>query len=271
MNARHVAIAMFALMLPTLPACGHGEEEWQAKLKEIEGLNAKLGKVHGEKKKCDDDLAKAQDDITGLKTELDVARGKAGDLSKLSEEQRSMIERLKKEKEQLDAIKRRFNELKSKLDALTKLGLNVTVRNNQMVIQLPGDVLFASGKTDLQPKGKEMLQQVADVVSKDAGLASRHYQVAGHTDAKAYAGPLKDNWGLSLMRAREVLTFLIAPKEGREPGGGLDPKKWAATGYGDTDPAVPNDTPENMGKNRRVELVVLPNVEEMLDITKLTK
>lgn len=255
-----------------LAGCGHNEEEWQGKLNEIKALEARLKKAEDEKKKCDDELAKAQDDIGGLRAENDLLKGKSDTLSKQAQEHLAMIERLKKEKEQLDAIKARFDQLRRKLEALTKLGLNVTVRNNRMVIQLPGDVLFDSGKVDLKPKGKEMLLQVAEVISKDAGLASRNYQVAGHTDNKGFSGgTYKDNWGLSLMRAREVLTFLIAPREGKEPGGGLDSRRWAAAGYAETDPLVENNSPENMNKNRRVELVVMPNVEEMLDLSKLTK
>jgi chemotaxis protein MotB len=255
-----------------LTGCGHNEEEWQGKLKEMEALNGRLKKLETDKRQCDNELAKSQDDVTALRTENDLLKGKAGDLSKQTQEQLALIERLKKEKEQLDAIKARFDQLKRKLETLTKLGLNVTVRNNRMVIQLPGDVLFESGKVELKPKGKEMLLQVADVISKDAGLAARNYQVAGHTDNKAFSGGnYKDNWGLSVMRAREVLTFLVGPRGGKEAGGGLDDKHWAATGYADTDPVAPNDTPENMNKNRRVELVVMPNVEEMLDLSKLTK
>jgi chemotaxis protein MotB len=70
------------------------------------------------------------------------------------------------------------------------------------------------------------------------------------------------------MRAREVLMYLISPAE--KGGGALNPNKWSAVGYGDTDPIVGNDSPENMQKNRRVELVILPNVEEMLDLKSLT-
>jgi chemotaxis protein MotB len=259
------------LALGGAAGCGHSEEEWQGKLNEIKNLEGRLKKAEDERKKCDSDLAGARDELALLRTENDTLKGKAGDLSKQTADQLALIERLKREKEQLDAIKRRFEELRRKLDGLTKLGLNVTVRDNRMVIQLPGDVLFDSGKVDLKKDGEKMLLQVAEVISKDAGLAVRHYQVAGHTDSKPFSGGnYKDNWGLSLMRAREVLTFLIAPREGREPGGGLPPKNWAAAGYADTDPIAPNDTPENMKKNRRVELVVMPNVEEMLDLNRLT-
>ena len=54
-------------------------------------------------------------------------------------------------------------------------------------------------------------------------------------------------------------------------GGGLKPERWSASGYGDTDPVKANDTPENKQANRRCELVVLPNVEEMLDLKTLTQ
>ena len=244
-------------------ACGHSEDEWQQKLKEVEDLNNRLSASSAEKKKCDDDLTKTTDDLARLRGELDKATVIAGDLSKTAEEQRQLIERLKREKEQLDAIKARFEQLKKKLESLTKLGLNVTVRNNRMVIQLPGDVLFESGRVDLKADGRDMLGKVAEVIGKDGGLASRTYQVAGHTDNKPFAGPYKDNWGLSVMRAREVVVFLTGQK--------LNAQKWSAAGYGEFDPIAPNDTDENRRKNRRVELVVVPNVEEMLDLKSLTK
>ena len=71
------------------------------------------------------------------------------------------------------------------------------------------------------------------------------------------------------MRAREVLMFLLQPTD--KGGGGLNPTKWSAAGYGDTDPVKPNDTPENKQANRRCELVVVPNMEEMLDLKSLTQ
>ena len=86
-------------------------------------------------------------------------------------------------------------------------------------------------------------------------------------------GPFGDNWGLSLARARQVLLFLIGPSGGKKgSGGGLDPKHWAASGYGETDPqagTVEHQTPDEMGHNRRVELVLQPNVEEMINLNNI--
>jgi chemotaxis protein MotB len=69
------------------------------------------------------------------------------------------------------------------------------------------------------------------------------------------------------MRARSVLAFLTKPIE--EEGGGLDPVHWSAAGYAATDPVADNESEEGREQNRRVELVVLPNVEEMLNLNSL--
>ena len=83
-----------------------------------------------------------------------------------------------------------------------------------------------------------------------------------------------------------MLVFLVASPEGDKKaadkkaadkkaaeaevkGGGLDPKRWSASGYGETDPIASNDSPEGRAKNRRVELILMPDVEEMLDLKSL--
>jgi chemotaxis protein MotB len=139
-----------------------------------------------------------------------------------------------------------------------------------MVISLPGDVLFKSGEDELSKKGEKVLLDVAEIISSDTTLSERQYQVAGHTDnqpLRRTANQFKDNWGLSVMRARQVVVQLIKPKD--DKGGGLPAKSWSPAGYGDTDPIASNDTPEGRQKNRRVELVLMPNVEEMLDLQSL--
>lgn len=251
--------------------CGYSEDEMQAKVREIDGLKSQLSAEQEKNKKAQADLNDQAAKIEQLKQELKAA---GVDISKLNtnlEQQARALEDFRRRAEQLEAIKKRFEMLRDKLQALTKLGLNVTVRNNRMVIQLPGDVLFDSGRETLKKEGQDILLKVAEVVRTDSGLASRSFQVAGHTDnAPLSGGRFKDNWGLSVMRAREVLTFLVAPSD-KSQGGGLNPSKWSAAGFGDTDPVKSNDTPEGKQANRRCELVVVPNVEEMLDLKSLTQ
>ena len=259
-----------ALVATTTLGCGYSEDEWQAKLREIEGLRTQLGAEQAQNKKAKKEIEDRDAQIEQLKQQLKAAGVDISNLNANLAEQARALEDYKRRAEQLEQIKKRFEALRAKLQSLTKLGLNVTVRNNRMVIQLPGDVLFDTGRETLKKEGVEILGKVAEVVRGDPGLMSRTFQVAGHTDAQPLSGGrFGDNWGLSLMRAREVLLFLVRPVE--QKGGGLSPQRWSAVGYGDTDPVKPNDTPQNMLSNRRCELVVLPNVEEMLDLKSLTQ
>jgi chemotaxis protein MotB len=268
-------VAVFAMF--ALAGCGHSEDEWQQAQRDIAKLKADLDAAN--KRHADDDqkYAAAQQEIDDLTAKL---KGLGVDLSK-SEEEKSKLRQAMSEYEarlkQLDDMKARFRDLKARLDKLTSAGLKVVVRNNRMVIQLPGDILFDSGKDSLKPDGKKILKQVADVISADSTLSTRNFQVAGHTDKEPYGGQYFDNWGLSVMRARQVVNFLVSPDKAAEgkglpTGGGLNPAHWAAAGYGQMDPVagtVDQQTREEEGKNRRVELVLQPNVEEMLNLKDL--
>ncbi len=250
--------------------CGYSEEEMQARLHEIEALKSQLSAEQDRGKKAQSEIEEAKARIEKLKQKLKDAGVDISNLNANLEQQARALEDYRRRAEQLEAIKKRFELLRNKLQALTKLGLKVTVRNNRMVIQLPGDVLFDSGRETLKKEGEEILLKVAEVIRNDSSLSSRSFQVAGHTDNEPLSGGrFKDNWGLSVMRAREVLTFLIKPSD--KGGGGLSADRWSASGYGDTDPIKSNDTPEGKQANRRCELVVLPNVEEMLDLKTITQ
>ena len=254
----------------SVSGCGYGQEQWDQKVRENEELRNQLTAQQQAQKKCDADYADALHEVDELKRKLQERGLTLDNLSADLERQRKALEEYQLRLDQLDQIRNRFDALKAKLEKLTTLGLKVDVRDNRMLIQLPGDVLFASGRADLKPEGEGILRQVAEVIRNDPDLASREFQVAGHTDSHPLrGGQYKDNWGLSAMRARSVLVFLTTATD--EDGGGLDPRNWSAAGYAATDPVASNETEEGRQKNRRVELVVMPNVEEMLNINSLLK
>jgi chemotaxis protein MotB len=265
------------LTMLVLVGCGHTDEEMAAKQREIDKLSADLKAA---KAQIADDQAKfseTQNQLDRMKEQLKQAglgleRSQA-DAQRLGQ----ALAEYKQRADQLAIIEARFRELRAKLDKLNQFGVKVVPRNNRLVIQLPGDILFDSGRDALKQGGKEVLSQVAEVIRNDKDLNSRFFLVAGHTDNVRYpaGGPFRDNWGLSLMRARQVLLFLIddhqvdPKKKGDVAGGGLDAKRWAAAGYGETDPVagtVEQQSDEDKKRNRRVELVVQPNVEEMLNL-----
>ena len=253
------AAPLFAMFLLSFAGvgCGYSQAEWQAQLDKYNQL----------KSEDDAKLAAAMQNVAALTKQLsDMGVEFSSTKADLAERQKALDE-YKARAHQLELIKERFEKLRSKLDTLTKLGLAVNIRHNHMVISLPGDVLFDSGRETLKKEGKEILGKVAAIFKADPTLLARDYQVAGHTDDKPLAGgPFKDNWGLSLMRAREVLVFLVDPK-----GGGLPIQHWSATGFAATDPIASNDTDAGRQKNRRCELIVSPSVEEMLDLKAIVQ
>ncbi|HEY4102486.1 MAG TPA: flagellar motor protein MotB, partial [Polyangiaceae bacterium] len=217
-----------------------------------------------------DQLEKMGVNVSSLNQQLEQTGSQNKSLAKNLEDVNQALKEYQERAAQLERIKQRFEVLRDKLKKLTELGLKVEIRRNRMVIRLPGDVLFASGDDKLRPEGKKVLNQVADVIRNDKQLAGRYFQIAGHTDNKPLkGGRFEDNWGLSAMRARQVLVYLIAPVDSKDGGGGLDPARLHAAGYGDTDPVGKNDTDAERQQNRRVELVLMPDIEEMLDLKSL--
>lgn len=262
--------SLILLLSLGLTACGYSQEEWDQKVRENESLQNQLKAQTEAHKKSQADYQEAMQEIDALKKQLADRGANLDNLNQSLAEQRKALEEYARRTEQLDAIRKRFELLQTKLQKLTQLGLKVEVRNNRMLIQLPGDVLFDSGADKLKAEGQKILMQVADVIRNDADLSKRRFQVAGHTDSKPLAGgPFKDNWGLSAMRARSVLLLLTSPPDKNGIGGGLNPANWSAAGYADTDPVASNDTDDGRNKNRRVELVVQPDVEEMLNLKSL--
>jgi len=262
---RLIVISMLALFASS---CGYSEEEWKAQLAKYQDLSdtsqaaqAKLkAELEAERTRVADLTSQLQNagvEVGKLKTSLD-------ETTLTVDQQKKALAEYQAKARQLEAIKARFDTLRKKLDALTKLGLAVSIRNNRMVISLPGDVLFDSGKETLKKDGRDILAKVASVVKNDPALFGRYYQVAGHTDDKPYGGQFKDNWGLSLMRSREVLLFLVDDKST-----GMPPTKWSAAGFGATDPVATNATDEGRQKNRRCDVIVVPSVEEMLDLKSI--
>jgi chemotaxis protein MotB len=267
-----------------ITGCGYSEDEWQAQLAKYGQLSQKNKATESERAATQAELEKTQKQVADLKDQLQkmgvnldtinqqlAQTGTANQqLAKNVEDLQRALKEYQERAAQLERIKQRFELLRDKLKKLTELGLKVEIRRNRMVIRLPGDVLFASGDDKLSKEGNTVVNAVAEVIRNDKQLSGRYFQVAGHTDNKPLkGGRFGDNWGLSAMRARQVLLYMVSPVDAKEGGGGLTPERLHAAGYGDTDPVSKNDADDGRKQNRRVELVLMPDVEEMLDLKSL--
>ncbi len=166
----------------------------------------------------------------------------------------AQLEELRRQKAAAEARAQVFRNLVAKLQSMiTSKELTVRPRNGRLIIALPNDILFDSGSTTLKPAGQKALEKIAAVL---ATIDDRQFLIAGHTDnVPIKTGRYSSNWELSTERAVNVVTFLVKK--------GMSPKNLSAAGYSEFDPVASNDTEANKAQNRRIEIVLQPNISEL--------
>lgn len=205
------------------------------------------------------DLARQREQLLAIQENLERTRKTNDSLSA------SLAEREKKVKE-LETIlaskDRAVNELKSRIqNALLNFkesDLTVNIKNGKVYVSLAEQLLFASGSTEVDPKGVMALQQLARAIKDQRDI---NILVEGHTDNVPISRKsqyMQDNWDLSVMRATAITRILIRS--------GVSPRQITASGKGEFAPLAPNDTPANRQKNRRTEIIITPNLDELFKI-----
>ncbi len=131
-----------------------------------------------------------------------------------------------------------------------KTGGTVEITDRGVALKLDGDMVFASGKARLKKEVFDLLDKVAAIANQQGG----DIEIEGHTDDVAISTDrFPSNWELSSARAGAAARYLTRK--------GVPPLRIKAIGYADTRPLVPNDSPENRARNRRIEVLFL-NVDE---------
>jgi len=183
-----------------------------------------------------------------------TAQGVALQRSQLTKEQISELEQLRQQRLVIEKQQAAFNALTDKLRTMIDAGkLNVLVREGRMIVKLPASVLFASGSAQLSKSGQAALAYVAGVLQQ---FPDRSFMVTGHTDNEPVKeSGYRNNWQLSTDRALVVVEHMIAS--------GMKPENLVVGGAGEFDPIADNASPRGRLENRRIEIVLLPNVEEL--------
>jgi len=178
-----------------------------------------------------------------------------------------------KSKEQLLADReQRVNELEEAMqrkDEATKLlktkvanalkgfesqGLSVIQKNGKIYVSMEAKLLFASGKTDVEAQGKKALIELAKVLEAEKEL---EIIVEGHTDTDKLVSATHptSNWELSVLRATSVVDIMLLNSK-------MNPAQLMAAGRSEFHPVDPSDK----AKNRRIEIIISPNLNELFDI-----
>jgi len=263
------AAGFVAFAALSVAGCGIDEEVYNAAVKDRDAQKQKLAETQSDldkekasHKKDVDKLDAATRKLAALGQDVSRLETERGNLGGELEQAQKRMEELKKAQAQAEERAAQFRKLVTQFKALTDAGkLQVEIRENRMIVRLGDKILFDPGKTDLKPEGKEALAQVTTVLRD---LPNRNFQVAGHTDnVPIKSKRFRSNWDLSTARAVEVLNFMV--------GAGMESKRVSAAGYADTSPVAPNDSPDNMAKNRRIEITLVPNLDDLPPIDDALK
>lgn len=254
------------------------EDALQSTRKELATTKRELNKLQDESEatqtQLQTDLLEKIERVQSLETELERSKATVKSLkAELStkksslKEARNSLNSLEQELQQREArlvelesaIKARDErnrslreKLKEALKGFAASDLTVEKRNGRVYVSLSQNLLFATGSSYVNRKGKDALGKLAEVLKKNEDI---DITVEGHTDTE---GEIKSNWQLSTSRANAVLFVLLE--------NGLNPARITAAGKGEHAPIATNEAAEGRAKNRRTEIILSPKLEAIMEL-----
>lgn len=220
---------------------------------ELRAKDARIAELEQQGQTTGSELTQCKKDRENLNK---LVKGYTGEIDAMEAALAEAAAREARAAKRIEEFNSMLRQLKSMIDAGK---LKVRIVRNKMVIELPEAVLFPSGRAALKKDGVKILAEVGPVL---ASLKGRSFQVGGHTDNV----PIKtkrfpSNWELSGARAIDVTKLLIEY--------GVPADRISAAAYADTQPVASNDTKEGRAQNRRIEIALVPNLDELPDLSGL--
>ncbi len=209
--------------------------------------------------KVQEDLQSKEDSLKLLAYDLNVRKG---ELSKLNSDLQSREARVNELEELLAqkdaAVTQLKNSIKEALIGFEDKGITVEQKNGRVYVSMEAQLLFASGSTAVGTEGEQAVIQLAKALQGQKDLT---VLVEGHTDSDKMSGKgaIKDNWELSAERATSVVRIMLANSN-------LDPNMLTAAGRGEYSPIADNATEEGKAKNRRIEVILTPDLDKLFEI-----
>ena len=150
-----------------------------------------------------------------------------------------------------------LNNVKSALTSFSSDELTVREQGGKVYVAMSNKLLFQSGKTDVNQKGKDALEKVAEVLNKQSDV---DIIIEGHTDSiPMKSASIKDNWDLSVLRATSVVRILTNTY-------GVNPLQIQPCGRGEHKPLTSNKTEEGRARNRRTEIIIAPKLDKLFEL-----
>jgi len=223
----------------------------------IEGLNKEIADLNAR-------FGDAQSENGRLINQIDAAGKNNAELARLSKMTQEQLEeeqkRLTQMRQIMDQQRQAIEGLRKKMtDALVNFKpeeLTVSIKNGKVYVSLQESLLFPSGSAAVNPKGKEALGTLAQVLNLNPEI---NVLIEGHTDSIPMKGRFEDNWALSVGRATSIVRILTDTYK-------VDPTRVVASGRSKYEPVDANETPEGRARNRRTEIILSPKLDELMKL-----
>ena len=178
--------------------------------------------------------------LENLEKELGKRSERINELQRLIDAKEAQMQQLK------NAISKALHNFEGK-------GLTVVHKNGKIYVSMENKLLFNSGSWAVGNEGQQAVEQLAGVLAKNTDI---HVLIEGHTDNDPYSGvTLLDNWDLSVKRATAIVRIL--------KNNNVSPTQMTAAGRSEFVPVDTNKTTEGKAKNRRIEIILTPNFDEI--------
>jgi chemotaxis protein MotB len=227
--------------------------------KEYDMLNANYKNLLTNSGKLNRDAAQQRDQLLAIQEEMENTRRQNDSLSVSLQEREKKVKELEVVLANKDkAVQNLKNRISNALLNFKENDLTVRVKNGKVYVSLAEQLLFGSGSIEVDAKGVSALQQLGKALKDQKDI---QVMIEGHTDnvpISKKSAYMNDNWDLSVMRATSITKILT--------GAGLSPNQITAAGKGEYAPLAPNDNAQNKQKNRRTEIIVTPNLDELFKI-----
>ncbi len=212
---------------------------------EVQTLMAEMQDLQSQLIKREDSLFQAERDLADKQKELEEKNKKISELNELIKEKERKMQEIK-------------DKIKNALASYGDDGIQVSTRGGRIYVSLDEQLLFQSGKWDVNKNGEAALKNLSDILAQHTDL---NILVEGHTDNVPYngTGNVIDNWDLSVKRATAVVRILLKNSS-------VDPANITAAGRGEYCPVDAKNTPEARQKNRRTEIILSPDIDEVLKL-----
>lgn len=246
---RNLTLALAALLL--LPGCMSSSKHGKI----VGDLESQLAAERGANDANQQTIKLMETKLMAGAKDRGELQSSLDEMKKAMEEMRARQAEQRKRLQEFADLTRRFKKLK---DAGT---LSVKIIDGKMVVSLGSDLLFNQGSARLSKDG---VQAVREVAAQLGSIPDRKFQVEGHTDNVPIAtANFPSNWELASARSISVVKTMI--------DAGLPASRVSAASLGDTQPVQANDTPEGKAANRRVAIVVVPDLSSLPGYDELQK